>query len=340
MRMASDTQSRWDAMLAEFRSLGGIADNICIKDGQFGRGLFSSDPSKPVDVYIPESLLIDVHHLHFSYSDLTVGPESPAGAREKAFIENYEREFSWGVYRRSIEDLMREFRAASPELRAFMESPLDLGAWLAEINPKSVAERFFSSRCISYGKRAVVMPIIELANHGTGTTYKVGNGIRLSGQFDGEIFARYELISDSLQMFESWGFAPPEDAAFSLRLAVDNAGIVILREQVKPVLVQGVPFVPDVSTSNGQLTLSHLLLGHKKYPRLAKGIFYRIMRNAGRSQAEAESLFDTILHTNRTQFYKLLALSEDAPPQFGRLLRSLARFQLEAMSNAIGARDV
>ena len=338
--MDSDTQNRWEAMLAEFRSLGGVADNICIKDGQFGRGLFPSDPSKPVDIYIPESLLIDVQHLHFSHGVLTVGPESPAGPREKAFLENYEREFAWGVHRHSTEELMRELQGARPELRAMMESPFDFGAWLVEINPKSVAERFFGSRGISYGERAVVMPIIELANHGEGVTYKISNGIRLSGRFEGEILARYELVADSLQMFETWGFAPPEDAAFSLRLGLENAGIVIRRDGVKPAIVHGVPFVPDVSSSNGQLTLSYLMLGHKKYPKLAKGIFYRIMRNAGRSQPEAESLFDTIAHTNRMQFYKLLALSEEAPPRLGRLLRNLARFQLEAMSNAIGTREI
>lgn len=338
--MDSEIQSRWDAMLAEFRSLGGIADNICIKDGQFGRGLFPIDPAKPVDIYIPESLLIDVQHLHFAYADIRVGPESPAGAREKGFIERYEREFSWGVHRRSTVDLMKEFHASSPELRALMNSPFDLEAWLTDINPKSVAERFFGSRGISYGERAVVMPIIELANHGSGTTYKVGNGIRLNGLFDGEVLVRYELISDSLQMFENWGFAPPEDAAFSLKLGLESAGIIIRRERVKAALVHGVPFFPDVSVSNGQLTLSHLLLGHKNYPKLAKGIFYRIMRDAGRSHPEAEALFDTIVHANRLQFLKLLALSDDAPPMLGDLLRDLVRFQLEAMSNAIGSREI
>jgi len=331
---------RWDGMLAEFRNLGGIADNVCLKDGPFGRGLFPIDPSKPVDVFIPESLLIDVQHLHLAHADIRVGAESPAGAREKAFIERYEREFSWGVHRRSTAELMKEFQASSPELRALMDSPLDLGAWLPEINQKSVAERFFGSRGISYGERAVVMPIIELANHGTGTTYKVGNGIRLGGQFEGEVLVRYELISDSLQMFENWGFAPPEDAAFSLRLGLESAGIVIRRERVKANLVHGVPFFPEISVSNGQLTLSHLLLGHKNYPKLAKGIFYRIVRDAGRSHPEAEALFDTIVHANRMQFLKLLALSDDAPPMLGDQLRNLVRFQLEAMSNAIGARDI
>ncbi len=333
-------QIRWDGMLAEFRSLGGIADNVCLKDGQFGRGLFPIDPSKPVDVFIPESLLIDVQHLHFAHADIRVGPESPAGAGEKAFIERYERDFSWGVHRRSTADLMKEFQASSPELRALLESPFDLGPWLVEINPKSIAERFFGSRGISYGDRAVVMPIIELANHGTGTTYKVSNGIRLSGQFEGEVLVRYELISDSLQMFDNWGFAPPEDAAFSLRLGLDNAGIIIRREHVKPVLVDGVPFIPEVSIQDGKMTFPHLLLGHKQYPKLAKGIFYRIMRNAGRSHPEAEALFDTIVHANRMQFLKLLALSDDAPPMLADLLRDLARFQLEAMSNAIGAREI
>ena len=234
---------------------------------------------------------------------------------------------------------MTQFQAASPELRALMVS-FDLDAWLAEPNPKTVAERYFGSHAIHYGDRAVVMPIIELANHGDGTTYQLGNGIRIGGRFDGEIFVRYELASDSLRIFESWGFAPPEDAALSLALELASSGIVIRREQVNPILVQGVPFVPDVSVRDGKITFSHLLLGHKKYPKLAKGIFYRIMRNAGRSHPEAEALFDTILHANSTQFYKLLVLSEDTPPQLGRLLRNLARFQLEAMSNAIGARDI
>jgi hypothetical protein len=289
-----------------------------------------------VDIRVPESLLFDVQHLRFSRYDLTVGPESPAGAREKAFFENYQREFSWGEGWRPIQELMTQFQSVPAELRALVTS-FGLEPWLAEPNPQTVAERYFGSHAIHYGDRAVVMPVLELCNHGEGTTYTLGDGIRLSGRFDGEIFARYDLTPDSLQIFESWGFAPPEDAALSLKLGLESAGIVIRREHVKPVLVQGVPFIPDVSMVDGKITFSHLLLGHRKYPKIAKGIFYRFMRNAGRSHADAEALFDTIVHANRTQFHRLLALSEEAPLPLGRLLRNLARFQLEAMSNAIGA---
>ena len=77
------------------------------------------------------------------------------------------------------------------------------------------------------------------------------------------------------------------------------------------------PFFPNVSHAAGRVVFSHLLLGHKKYPRLARGIFYRIMRDAGRQNVE--EAFDMIQHVNRTQFYKLEAASEDAPPALGRL---------------------
>jgi hypothetical protein len=98
------------------------------------------------------------------------------------------------------------------------------------------------------------------------------------------------------------------------------------------------PFFPDVSKEGDQIALSYLMLGHRKYPRLARGNFYRIMRDAGRS--DAEERFDRIQHANRTQFYKLDALSERAAPPLGRLLRKVARSQLEAMSHNVGTREV
>src|ERR1051326_8615599 len=87
----------WDQMLDEFRSLGGIAENICLKEGRYGRGLFPVDPSKPYKINIPPSLLVDVKHVRFVDNVFRVAPEAHTGAREKAFLENYQRDFAWGV---------------------------------------------------------------------------------------------------------------------------------------------------------------------------------------------------------------------------------------------------
>jgi hypothetical protein len=47
-------------------------------------------------------------------------------------------------------------------------------------------------------------------------------------------------------------------------------------------------------------------------------------------------MFDYIQHVNRLQWFNLMKASESAAPPLGRLLRNLARSQLEAMSHNIG----
>ena len=38
-------EDNWDFLLSEFRRLGGIADNVCQKEGDYRRGIFSVNPS-------------------------------------------------------------------------------------------------------------------------------------------------------------------------------------------------------------------------------------------------------------------------------------------------------
>jgi hypothetical protein len=180
---------------------------------------------------------------------------------------------------------------------------------------------------------------VELANHGHASRYEVGDGIGLSGLFPQEVLVRYELC-DPLQIFGKWGFASGgEFFALSINLALEGkAGSLVIKRGDVGAEAGRRPFFPDVSIEGDRITLSYLMLGHKNFPRLARGNFYRIMRDAGRS--DAEERFDRIQHANRMVFYKLDAASERAAPPLGCLLRSVARFQLEAMSHNVGTREV
>jgi hypothetical protein len=335
--MDQRTSRLWDEMLDEFRALGGTADNVCLKDGPFGRGLFPCEPSKPVKVLIPDSLLVDVKHVEFQNNEFRIGSGAKIGVREKRFLENYQRDFSWGLCRLDIEQLLQMMRDAPADLREILETPFHAVRWLAAPTASSIQERFLDSRIIHYKGSGVIMPIVELANHGHAMRYEVESGVGLSGQFPGEVLVRYQLC-DPLQIFGKWGFASDgEFFALSLHMGLEKSGIVIGRNDVK--LEPGRKlFFPDVSIEGGEIKLSYLMLGHKNYPRLARGNFYRIMRDAGRS--DAEETFDMILHINRMQFYKLAAASEGAAPPLGSLLRNMARFQLEAMSHSFGTREV
>jgi hypothetical protein len=337
--MSHHMSRHWEEMLEEFRALGGTADNVRLGEGRFGRGLFPCDPSRPVRVHIPESLLVEVKYVTFENDVFRIGPDAPVGTRERAFLENYQRDFSWGVARRDTQDFLEMMHEAPAELRDLLRTPFGVGLWLVDPTPKSVQERFFSSRFIKYEEKGVIMPIVELANHGHATRYDLRNGVGIVGQFGGEILARY-CFSDALEIFRNWGFTSLEQI-FALSLAMDVEGksglIRIGRADVDNDPPRR-PFFPDVSVEGDRMTLSNMMLGHKQYPRLAKGIFYRIMRDAGR--ADAEDTFDKIQHINRMQFYKLLAASEHAAPRLGRLLRDVARIQLDAMSCSVGTREV
>jgi hypothetical protein len=328
----------WDDMLDEFRALGGTADNVCLKEGPYGRGLFPRDPSKPVKVHIPESMLVKLDHIELKDGAVRVDPSAGVDSRVSQFVEEYQRNFAWGVARSTIQDLMQMVREAPAELRQLMDSPFNLDRWLAEPSEETIFNSFFASRGITYKDIHVVMPIIELANHGGATRYQCDDGIEISGKFDGEILAQY-THGDPLDVFAHWGFASPELFALSLHIGLDIEGgrLVIQRADVQ-LSPDRRPFYPEVSIQGDKITLSHMMLGHKNLPRLPRGILQKIMRNAGKPNADF--VFDRIQHINRMQFLKLIEMSELAAGPLAQLLRRVARYQLEAMSHAIGTRDV
>ena len=60
LRQSQILRSKWDEMIAEFRALGGVADNIEQRRGSLGRGLFPIDPGKPIRIAVPKLSLIHI----------------------------------------------------------------------------------------------------------------------------------------------------------------------------------------------------------------------------------------------------------------------------------------
>jgi hypothetical protein len=333
--------SIWNEMLDQFRALGGTADNICLRDGAHGRGLFPVDPSKPVRVQIPESLLLHEKHIVVENNIFRVAPEAPTGARERRFLEQYERDFSWGIGYPDTLALLQMMHEAPAKLRDLLQRSFECHRWLAESTPVIVQYRFFSSRNITYKDNSVIMPIVELANHGHETQYQFNDGVGLEGLFSGEILVRYQQ-SDPLNIFNKWGFvSESESFALSLPLRLDSqSGALTIGRHILGLKSAAKPFFPEAATEGKTLKLPFLLLGHRTSQRWPKGIFNRLMRDAGRLRADAEETFDIVQHLNRMEWYKLIRECEGAPPPLARLLRQLASCQLELMSHYGGSSDV
>jgi hypothetical protein len=333
------TQLLWDGLLNEFHALGGTAQNVRLGKGPPGRGLVPIVPAVPVRVHVPESLLLPVHLATIGNGVFRVSPDAPLGARARSFFETYERHLSWGVQYRELLELLTLLQDASAEVRGLLETPFQAGAWLRGARPEAIAERFFSTRALDYKGTRVIAPMLDLINHGLGPRFQSTNGMALQGQFAGEVVSRYGP-TDPLGIFNGWGFASScEFFALSLGLHLRTSwGLLVIERADHPVMEGGSGgFAPQVSISGDTMTLSHLLLGHKRFPKLSRGIFYRILREAGHDGAE--ETFDRIQYINRLACHQLAAAAESAAPALRRILRDLARYQLLAMSYNVGASE-
>jgi len=324
-------------MLDEFRALGGTAENVRLGYGPFGRGLFPVDPAKPVVINIPESLLVPLDHVTFENSFFRVRNDSRVGARARSFLERYECDFAWGTEaRRQTERVLTIMHTLPEELRDLLEKRYGFGRFFLPLTPEWLQEAFLGSRAINYGKSSVVMPIIELANHGGSATYGGNRSVSLEGQFDGEVLVRYSLCTDTYDIFSNWFFVTEESQAFAMPMTYTKGGkeFDIDRRFDK----QQWPWVPKVSIAGDTISLNYLLLGHRGYPRVPRAAFQKAMADAGLEPQD--ELFDEIQNANRQNFLNLIGALEGIDSLAVPTIRTMARYQLNASSFYFGTRGL
>lgn len=325
----------WYEMLAEFRALGGTADNICLREGPLGRGLFSLDPAKPVAIHIPDNLLVDITEVAFDKGEFRVTAQAKAGARERAFLESYEKLFSWGGSGRTeMESIFDQAQSLPADLRRILKSEYHCGEWFGDVTDAVIQRRFLMSRSIRSGDRTVVMPIVELANHGLGASYATKEGVGLQGLFAGEVLVKYADF-DAHGTFSTWGFAFDQPQAFSIALGGKVGKHPVRIDRDLGAVVPGVSFwTPEFAVRDGGAQLRFLMIGNRQYPKHCKSIFFKIMQHLGYSGAE--EAFETVQHANRLHFLNLWSLLEDVEGPMAHTLRRMTQYQLRAMSYCYG----
>lgn len=329
----------WDELLEEFRALGGTAENIRLGQGEYGRGLFPIDPTKPIAIHIPDNLLVATEDMVIERGIPRVSPNAKANDREKAWLDRYQKEFAWGGG--GVDEIRGIFEMAaqlSEELRDKLLTEYNCGRWFEQPSDELIAIQFFGARSIGVGGRATVMPIIDMANHGAGANYDLRSGVALRGTFSGEVVAEYAEF-DSHDYFLTWGFATQRPVAFSVALTGKiDATTMEIEQLFEDVAEPPRAWIPKIDKTADKIRLPFVLLGSNKMPRVPKGIFYRSMRDLGFKGVE--EAFDLIHHTNRLHFLNLLMDLDGIDLPIARTLRAMAHYQLRAMSFCYGAREV
>ncbi len=330
----------FEEMLDEFRALGGTADNIRLGEGVHGRGIFPIDPARPVAIRIPENLLMDAKDAIFVGGEFRVGPEASIGVREALFLQSYQNRFSWGGGGRAeMERVISQAQALPEELRNTLLNDYRCGDWFLDASDHLVQDRFLNSRCIHYKGRVVLMPVVELLNHSPSASYyDTKNGIACEGVFPGEVCGKY-ADTDPFGIFWNWGFACEQPLAFSFPLRNRNKdnSVQIGRDLADLSSKNGI-FIPEFSRDGAEIRLKFLMMGSRKHPRIPRGVFYKIMREAGGKNIE--EAFDLIRHANLNRIAGLFALLENVEGPMVDTLRRVARFQLQELSFCFGVREI
>jgi hypothetical protein len=328
----------WDQLLTAFRALGGSAENIRLGTGTRGRGLFPLDESRPVLLRVPPNLLFPVEDIEFSGDSIGISDSAAAGPAERGFFRLYQNSLSWGgggstesaAYIAALDRLPSEIRAALGD---------DFGmAEFLEGDPFHRAQRrFLKSRLIEVRGRDCVMPFIELANHyPDGLPYEIGEDIQIRGQVRDEVVVSYGF-HDPLSIFQSFGFASRERTALSLPVNISWEGMEIsIGRNTAEVDNRGNDPIPRSSIRENRISLSFLLTGFPKFPKLPRGIFRMLMHEAG--VKNVDEAFDHILHFNWMKVLGLLSRLESHEGTMIQMLQEVVRYQLALMTHCIGSR--
>jgi hypothetical protein len=195
--------------------------------------------------------------------------------------------------------------------------------------------RYLNSRVILYRENRVIMPIVELVNHGSNAAeYDRQNGIAIEGIFDEEVLAVYGT-DDCWGTAVTHGFCAARNYAHSLP---GSFGFADYRIKVSRTPYNGGHYngfaLPIVGVEDDTVRLSFLTLGNASFPHVPRAVFLHVMKNVPIQRPN--ELFDIIQHYNRVQLLKFLRGSEGAATPLATMLRSAAYQQLETLSRPGG----
>jgi len=333
----------WKQMLADFRQLGGTANNVEQRRGACGNGLFPMDPALPVAIHVPDSLLIDDEKLVLVDGALEISPEADVPGDVRAFYAKYQKHFSWGAdgrdhmeaFESGLKDLPETLRLRLRQLGLLNLPVRHEGAW-----EEVLRRRFLVSRRINYKKRKVIMPIIELINHMPRSPgYQVKDGIGFGGTFTDEVTVNYSATNDSLLRFLNYGFANQEPFAYSLPVTLkqgENLTVVVGLNPDEMQPVNRLP-TPKVEVEANKRKLSHLRLGMERAPRMPRTLMRNVLSDL--PAAEVDEIFDRVRSTNILVLTELLELADGVTSPMGREFRQAIRCQLRALSHCYGVRQ-
>ncbi|HRH17202.1 MAG TPA: hypothetical protein PLS22_07085 [Aquabacterium sp.] len=308
-------------LLQRFRALGGVADNVQLRQGPHGWGLFVVDPEQPVRVITPAHLLIAPQDLCLSRDrQVRVRPQAALAPEFRSelvsFHEAYQREVGWGAggWARSLRH--HQQRQALP---ATLQPYLALLGGQPITGAAPTPEQAFQAHCVSrqigVAGRSCLMPVLELINHAPdGAAYVVDQGVGLTGRFTDEVFACYRRQMDAFHFLFNYHFVSPARVVLSGLVTIELPGLGVLhiaRDDARVDHHQGIP-QPQVTVRSDQIHLSFVTLADLDAPARPREVFVRLMLAQGLPTTRGHELFDGLIAHHRQVLQAFIQVGDAA----------------------------
>tara|TARA_B100000886_G_scaffold2265_1_gene1494 strand:- start:1259 stop:2254 length:996 start_codon:yes stop_codon:yes gene_type:complete len=325
----------WDFLLSEFRRLGGIADNVIQKEGEYGRGIFPVDPNLKARIFTPTKLLIKKDDIFLENNKLRIKKDKEYDEELRNFFNFYQDNFSWGSGGKETAELFEKgLSLFNPNLKELIKkyALFDLekrhkGKW-----DDVIMNQFLNARYVKFKNSAFIVPIWELVNH----KVKSFSFIRCEEGISTPNYptSNYELThsySDMspLNCFFSYGFFSEETIVFSFPFLINiqNIGINIF--------CKGRSLKDDsmrIERFGDQIILKGLPIADVNHPKLPHDYFNEILRKIGNKNIPRD-IFLKILKLNISIRNKILDESNLIDNEVSKTLTKLMLYEINLISS-------
>ena len=325
----------WDFLLSEFRRLGGVADNVCQKQGEYGRGIFPVNPSLRARIFTPSKLMVKKDDIFLEDNKLRIKKDKEYHQEIRDFFNFYQDNFSWGsggkettelfetglsLFNSNLKELIKKYALDDLEER-------HKGKW-----ENVIKNQFLNARNVKFGKSKFIAPVWELVNHKVRSFPFIRNMEGLSTPnypaSNGEIRFSYGDTSP-LNRFFSYGFFSEETIVFSIpfSITIENIGIHIS--------CKGMSLKDDsmkIERSANKIILEGLPIADVNHPRLPYDYFDEIIRKIDNSNIPKDLLLK-IFENNISIRKKILAESQLIENEVSNILTKLMHYEINLISS-------
>lgn len=326
-------------LLGRFTALGGIAENICQREGEYGRGIFPVDSSRRAKIMTPKNLLIDRDDVCISRDEIYVKDSSQFSSKDKNFIElNYN--YAWRDGGNVCAAEFLKYVSMMPEsVKNQLLGCGFIGKDLLNSCPdeSGVLKRFIDERVVSFEGNSVLASIWDLVNHSSFspplriTSYGVETPpIEPSLE---EILHKYSGKNSPIGMWKKYGFACDCVFAYSIPFNI-NIGSKALAIRCAGQLGLGPKEKTIYSIDGDILSIKSLPVGCLSIS-LPKENFKSILFSVGLSADVANRLFPKIREVNLKARRDLIdSLQESGTGAKAQLYKALM-YEIELIENSL-----